>query len=201
MTSARKGFRTQPMDSKKEQMRTMQTELSNMQTAMRITQMMMQQLLQSNKAMSEDLGRSLNQLYELQYKFLAVQTALNLDAKQLDEIANTRRAADFDEAAAKENAKMNMTPGDVVQENSTVVLTSTTPSLAEDKGIFRSRVKLSEAGVPALTTALLGKKVGDVVPVMLNDVEHMVTVLSIMEEPPAMMNVEATTNADQAVTH
>lgn len=198
MTSTRKGFRTQPLDSKKEQMRTLQTEMSNMQTATRITQMMLQQLLQNNKTMSEDLGRSLNQLYELQYKVMAVQKALNLDPKQLDEIANKQRSMDFDEAAAKEDAKMGMLDGDMVGENSTVVLTSTTEG--EDKGIFRSRVKLSEAGVPALTTALMGKKVGEKAKVMLNDVEHTVEVLSIKEDPAVPMEAAATETTAQA-TH
>ena len=103
-----KGFRVPPQATKKEQFREMDTEIKNMQMAARVSQMMTQQLMQSVKSMSDDLGSALNQLYELQYKYTALQKHLNLDVEALNKIANQQRLLDFDEAAVKQDAKDNL---------------------------------------------------------------------------------------------
>jgi seryl-tRNA synthetase len=161
-------------------MRKTETELQNIQMASRISQMMIQQLMENVKAMSQDLGSALNQLYELQYKYTALQKHLNLDVEALNKIANAQRLIDFDEASVKADEKENLEVAEVAEGDSTVVITSTaTDDKGNDRGIFRSRVKLSESGVPDLINGLTGKKVGDKVQVKLNDVLHEVELLSV----------------------
>lgn len=176
----KKGFRVPPQKSKGDQFNELRTELANMQMAGRISQMMTQQLMQSVQTMSQDLGAALNHLYELQYKYEAVTKHLKLDEKTLTDIANAQRLIDFDEASAKQDARDGLLNADVVSAESTVTITSVaTDEKGKDRGIFRSRLKLSESGVPELNSALDGKKVGEKVPVKLNGVDHEVELLAI----------------------
>ncbi len=175
-----KGFRVPPQPSKKEAQRKMETELQNIQMASRISQMMIQQLMQNVKSMSEDLGSALNQLYELQYKYTALQKHLNLNVEDLNKIANEQRLKDFDEASVKADEKENLEVAETVEADSTITLTSVAKDeQGNDRGIFRSRIKLSESGVPDLINGLTGKKVGDKVQVKLNGVDHEVELLSV----------------------
>jgi hypothetical protein len=188
-----KGFRVPPQASKKEQFRELETELKNMQMASRISQMMTQQLMQSVKSMSEDLGSALNQLYELQYKYAAITKHLNLPAEALNDIANQQRLVDFNDGSAKADVKDNLVAADEVGADSTVTITSVAKDEAgNDRGIFRSRLKLSECGVPELITNLTGKKVGDKVQAKLNDVNHEVELLSIRNPAQVEVATEAT---------
>lgn len=188
-----KGFRVPPQKSKNEELNSVKTELANMQMAGRISQMMTQQLMQSVKTMSEDLGSALNQLYEAQYKLNAVQKLLNLDPVELNKIGNEMRLADFNEASAKADVKEGLVAGEVVGDDSTITITSTaTDESNNDRGIFRSRLKLSESGVPDLITGLAGKKVGDKVTVKLNGQEHTIELLGISNPVPVEATPEAT---------
>lgn len=190
------GFRVPPQASKKDQLRSLETEVKNMQMASRITQMMVQQLMQNVKSMGDDLGSALNQLYELQYKYTAVQKHLNLDVEALNKIANEQRLKDFEEGSAKADEKELLAPADAVGQDSTIVITSTAKDESgNDRGIFRSRLKLSESGVPDLINALQGKKVGDKVQVKLNNVDHEVELLSIRNPLQTAEQVATTTEA------
>lgn len=177
-----KGFRVPPQASKKDQLNELKTELANLQMAGRVSQMMTQQLMQSVKAMSEDLGSALNQLYELQYKYNALVKLQNLSAEELNKIGNEQRLIDFNEASAKADLKESLVPTDVVGSQSTVTITSDAKDVdGHDRGIFRSRLLLRECGVPDLINALDGKKVGDKVTVKLNGLDHNVELLSVRE--------------------
>lgn len=175
-----KGFRIPPQPSKKAAQQKTQTELANLQMAGRISQMMTQQLMQNVKSMSEDLNTALNQLMDVQYKLSAVIKAANIDTVQLESIANQQRLLDFNAAAANSNIKENLVEADKIGEDSTVTITSVAQDeKGVDSGIFRSRIKLSESGVPDLIASLQGKVVGDRVSTKLNGLEHLVEVLSI----------------------
>jgi hypothetical protein len=188
-----KGFRVPPQPSKKDALKGLQTELANLQMAGRISQMMTQQLMQSVKSMSEDLGAALNQLYELQYKYNAVTKLLKLDAAELNKFANEQRLVDFNDASVKQDTKENLVAGETVEADSTVTITSTaTDEGGNDRGIFRSRIKLSESGVPDLITGLAGKKVGDRVSVKLSGVDHEIELLSIRNPAQVEAQPEAT---------
>lgn len=189
----KKGFRVPPQNSKKQQIRDVETEVKNVEMASRLSQMMIQQLMQNMKSMSQDLGNALNQLYELQYKYTALQKHLNLPTEALNELANQQRLVDFNDAAVKQDAKDSLIEATEVGAESTVTLTSEAKDeTGADAGIFRSRIKLSESGVPDLITGLTGKKVGDKVAVNLNGLEHTVELLSIRNPTEVQPTLEAT---------
>ena len=178
-----KGFRQQTQDSRKERLRAIEAELKNSQMAARIGQMMTQQMMQNMQTMQQDLGRALGLVNELQYKILAVQKVSNLDNTQLSAYADELRLKDFNEASDKEDAQQGFTVGTAVDQESTVILTSKTEDL--DKGIFRSKLKLSECGVPDLIKAFEGREVGAKALVQLNGIEHEVELLAIRQPPKA----------------
>lgn len=188
-----KGFRQQPQDSRKERLRGLEAELKNMQMAMRISQMMLQQSMQNAQAMKQDLGAAMGLINELQYKVLGVQRLTGLDSAQLAAIADELRLKDFNEASDKEDAEQGFTVGTTVDAESTVILTSKTEQ--PDKGIFRSKIKLSECGVPDLIKAFEGREVGAKALVQLNGAEHEVELLAIRQPPKAEAVPQATDTA------
>lgn len=204
-----KGFRQQPQSSRKDKFREMETELKNMAMSVRINQMMTERLIQNIKSMQEDIGGAFNIVNELQYKVLAVQKALNLDVTQLNALANEQRLKDFSEASDKEDAAGGFTVGDLVKEDSTVIWTSTTTD-GSDKGVFRSRIKLAECGVPELINAFMGREVGAKALVKFNGVEHEVELLGIRQPIPGISeaashpsngSIEANTAASTPTGH
>lgn len=182
-----KGFRQESQGSRKERLKGLEVELKNSAMASRISQMMIQQLMKNMQNMSQDLGRALGLINELQYKILAIQEVAKLDTEAMNSIANQKRLKDFEEASDKEDLEQGFTIGSVVDTDSTVILTSTTED--PDKGIFRSRIKLSEAGVPDLIKAFEGREVGAKAIVSLNGVDHTVELLGI-RQPRKMPSTE-----------
>lgn len=178
----RNGFR-QP--STKDTIRQLSVEVQNLNMAGRVSQTLIQQLLQNNRAMSEDLGRAMGLINELQYKILAVQKTANLDVDEMTKIADDLRLKDFNEASDGEDLKENFTVTDTVEEDSTVILTSVVEGT--DKGIFRSRIKLADCGVPELIKELLGKQVGTKVTVSLNNVSHIIELLAVRKPQPEVI--------------
>lgn len=172
------GFRQQPQPSTKDKFRSVDVELKNLQMSARITQMMCQRLMENTKGIGSDVAKLFQLVSELQYKFLAVQKASGLDVAQLNKIAEELRLKDFVEASDKQDAEEGFTVADTVEDDSTVILTSSTGT-EPDQGIFRSRIKLAEAGVPELVEGLKGQTVGTKVKAKLNGVEHEVELLGI----------------------
>lgn len=187
-----KGFRQQAEVGRKERLRSMEAELKNSQMSARISQMLMKQLMDSVQNMQQDLGRALGLINELQYKILACQQVANLDVAKLNDVANGLRLKDFNEASDREDAAGEFTVGDLVQEDSTIIITSKTEDL--DKGIFRSRIKLSECGVKDLIDGFMFRDVGAKIITKLNGVEHEIELLAI-RNPPPQAKVEQTTDA------
>lgn len=180
-----KGFRVPPQPNKREAQQKVETELANIQMASRISQMMTQQLMDNLKNMKSDLGGVMQQLMDVQYKLKAVEKHFNLNPNQLAELANAERLLDFNEASDKADVRENLLPADAIGEDSTITITSTAKNdKGEDQGIFRSRLKLSEAGVPDLIANLQGKAVGDRVVTKLNGLDHEIEVLSIRNPAP-----------------
>lgn len=191
-----KGFRQQPQASRKDKLRELEVKIANMEMASRINSMMTQQIVQRLNAMHEDVVRVTSISSELQYKVLAVQEVSGLDVEQMNAVANRKRLIDFDEASMKEDVARNFTVGTVVDAQSTVILTTKTEG--EDRGIFRSRLKLVECGVPDLIEAFTGREVGARALVVLNGIEHEVELLGIRQ--PAELVVAANPHPDNAPT-
>jgi hypothetical protein len=136
--------------------------------------------MQNLQNMGQDLGKAFKIINELQYKVLAMQSVGNFDAAAMAAKADELRLNDFIEASDAEDKTGNFTVGDVVQDDSTVIITSTAGA---NEGI---RVKLAECGVPALIRDLAGKPIGTKVTCQLNGEEHVVELLGIRNPPPAV---------------
>lgn len=173
-------------------------KLREISIATRASQLMIQQLMQNIKAMSDDLTKAFNQIYDMQYRLLALQKHLDVDVESLNAIANEMRLRHFEEAAAKADLNEGLETADVATEDSTVIITSVAKDESgEDHGIFRSRIKLSETGVPDLISALTGKRVGDKAVVKLNGLDHEITLLSIKRSKASSSTTTTTTEQQQ----
>ena len=177
-----RGKKQEPKLTNSQRIREIDVELKNAQVGARLNQMMIQQMLQNFQTLSADLGKAYGIVSELQYKVLAMQSVGSFDMTALAKKADELRLNDFVEASDAADKSGNFTIGEKVENDSTVILTSTTPG--EDAGIFRSRLKLADCGVPALIEGLAGKAVGTKLTCRLNDKEHTVELLGIRNPPP-----------------
>ncbi len=191
-----RGVKQKPKLNKTEAIQSMDKKLSNLEMAGRVSQMMIQQVVQNVQSMSQDLGKAFATINELQYKILAMQSVGNFDMKAMQTKAEELRLNDFIEASDAEDKQGNFSIGDKVQDSSTVIITSTTT--ADGAGIFRSRIKLAECGVPDLIKGLTGQPVGTKVACKLNGADHMVELLGIRNPPPTNVipHGEVIVNAD-----
>jgi hypothetical protein len=180
-----RGVKQEPKLNKTEMLISMDKELKNMQMAGRVTQMMVQQMMKQSQEMAKDLGKAFGTINEMQYKILAMQSVGSFDMDAMAKKAEELRLNDFIEASDAEDKVGNFTISDKVQEDSTVIITSTTPD--DDAGIFRSRIKLAECGVPALIKGLADQIIGTKVQCKLNGTDHVVELLAIRNPPPAVL--------------
>jgi sporulation protein YlmC with PRC-barrel domain len=177
----RNGFREK---SKGERFEALEQQVEQLAQAVRISQMLIQQFMQSNRSMQSDLGRTVGVMNDLQYRLLAYQEVSGVDIEALKAKADELRLKDYNEASDKEDAEKGLIPADTVESvNDYVVISSTTPGEAQDKGIFRSKFRISESGIAELMTGLIGKKVGETLEVKLADLNHIVEVLAIRKDP------------------
>lgn len=186
----KRGVKAEAQPTNSQRLREVDVELKNLQMAGRVNQMMVQQLMTNLQNMSQDLGKAYGIINELQYKILSMQSVGvvagtgQFDMTALNSKAETLRLNDFIETSDAEDVKGGFTQGNVVQDDSTVIITSTAPGT--DAGIFRSRIKLAECGVPSLIQAFAGQPVGTRAKAMLNGVEHEIELLAIRNPPPAV---------------
>lgn len=169
-------FGSRKAPATKDKFKTVETQLKNTEMAGKLTQMMIQQILENSKSMGEDISRAFQQIYDLQYKVLALQDHFKVDGAQLQALADAKRLKDFDDASATQDTTEGLEPAELVSDDSTVILTSTT---ANGQGIFRSRIKLAETGVADLIQGFSAKPVGTKVKATLNGTEHEVELLGI----------------------
>jgi hypothetical protein len=173
------GFRQQPQESKKEKIKSLEIEVQNAQAATRVAQVLVRQLIDTTAKNTDQIRNLVQIVNELQYKVLAFQRLLNIDLKDAASIADELRVKDFNEASDNEDKQKNYDLASTVEQDSIVIITSTTPTAETDAGIFRSKFKLADCGLPSLIDALTGKAVGDIVEVELNGVMHQVVLLGI----------------------
>lgn len=190
------GMKQQAAPSRKEKIKGLETEVQNMQMALRISQVLLQQLMQSMQNMTEDLNNTLGALNDLQYKVLAMQKVGKIDIAELAKTAEAMKLTDFEEAAAKQDAEEGLLPAITVTENSTVVITSTIDG-KPDSGLFRSRLSLKDPNVKDLKDAVLGKQVGTKFKLKIGNNEHDVELLAI-REPSAPQASATESNAGNA---
>ena len=195
MTSGRKGFRQKAVGSKSDAIRELQTTVSNLQQAVRISQMMQQHLVQNFQRMDEDMGKTMTLLNETQYRSLAMLKSGSFDLDKIDQLAEELKLKDYNDASDKEDKEKNYTTIDTVTKDDIAIITSSTES--GEGEIFRSKFKLGQAGLPELVEKLDGKKVGETVEVTIAGTVHKVTLVGARREPPKAEQTETSEQVQQ----
>lgn len=190
-----KGIKLNKQDSVKNKIRELEVALQNTQMALQVSQMMIKHLTDQFKATQDDLSSTMGMLNDFQYRTLAMLDVGNFDKEAIELKAEALKLIDFNKASDKEDQLKGYTDDSngVVNENSVIVVTSSTPDLAEDQGIFRSKFPMSECLTPNLRQKLIGLKVNETVSVELNGALHNLTVLSIkktVEKQTEQLNEE-----------
>lgn len=190
-----------PAPSRGERFKALEQQVKNLETSVRIMQMMQQQMGQSLMPLQQDMASFAAQFQTIQYTILAFQELLGIDISKLNEIYQRLRLTDYMEASDKEDLEKNYKHKDMVDtDQDVVILTSTTPDEVKDKGIFRSKMVVAELG-PDLSVALVGKKIGDTVDYNIGDVRHVLKILAVkevqkIEYTPKICNCEGDCSKD-----
>jgi hypothetical protein len=177
------GMRQQPQAKNKDKFRALETELANVQAAVRISQLLMQRFMAANQELKVQLNQTMLKVTELQYRYLAVQEASGLSADKLDQMVEARQLKDFNEAAAKEDAALNYTEGDVVNDDSVITVTTKSSDESTSPSLFRSRMPLLDFGDANIIKGFSGQRVGHKVTTKLGNVDHEIELLAIRQPP------------------
>lgn len=149
-----------------------------------LNQMMIKRVNENLMFMADELQQVKQINTETQYRFLALMEYLNVDKDQLQVAIDAKRLSDFDAESKRMDELEGVTAlNSIESRDNLVVLTSTTPDESEDKGIFRSRIRINEMNQPELEASLIGKQVGEVVEAQLNGVRHLITILKVGQLP------------------
>lgn len=176
-----KGVKLNKQDSVKSKIRELEVALQNTQMALQVSQMMIKHLTEQFKNTQNDLSSTMGMLNDFQYRTLAMLDVGNFDKDAIEQKAELLKLADFNNASVKEDQIKGYVEDldGVVNENSVITITSHTPELAEDQGIFRSKFPMSECINPNLRQKLLGLKLNETIEADFNGAKHTITVLSI----------------------
>lgn len=186
-----KGMKLNKQTPAKDRIKELEVALQNTQMALQVSQMMIKHITDQFKAVQNDVTNTMGMLNDFQYRTLAMLEVGNFDREDIERKAETLKLIDFDNASAKEDAQRGYVLEDsgIVAENSVITITSHTPDLAEDQGIFRSKFPMSECLTPSLREKLLGLKLNDTVEVEIGSVKHSLTILSIKKTQLVEENV------------
>jgi uncharacterized coiled-coil protein SlyX len=176
-----KGIKLAKQDSVKNRIKELEVALQNTQMALQVSQMMIKHLTDQFKATQNDVANTMGMLNDFQYRTLAMLEVGNFSKDAIDAQAEVLKLKDFNDASIKEDIEKGYLDDEagVVAEDSVIVITSRTPGLEEDQGIFRSKFPMAECLTPALRNKILGLKLNDKVSVELGGTTHEVSILSI----------------------
>ena len=180
------GMKRNKQPSTKDRIRELEVLTQNLQLATQMSQMMIKHLTNQLEAIHKDMGNTMGMLNDFQYRTLAMLELGDFDKDAIDANAEARKLKDYNSASDKEDAAKNYVNDDagVVNEDSIVVITSKTPDLEEDAGIFRAKFPMSECLTPDIREKLLGAKVGDSFESTISNVKHEITVLGLRKVEP-----------------
>jgi len=188
-----KGMKQSKAPSTKDRIRELEVAAQNTQMALQMSQMMIKHLTDQFTVVQNDLGSTMGMVNDFQYRTLAMLDLGKFNNDEIEAKAEEFKLKDFNSASDKEDIDKNYTidDGGVIGEDSIVLITSNTPSLPEDQGIFRSKFPMSECLTPELRESLLGAKVGDIIDGDVQGVTHKIKILGL-RKAPAVIEEEAT---------
>lgn len=150
----------------------------------RVSQMLIKQITEQFQHVQQQLYIKTSAVNDLQYRLLALQAVTGVDLNKVQSEADRLKIEEWNKASNEDSlAKGLVAVSEVLDEESIVVFTSSTPELPEDRGVFRSKVRLIELGSKEATTTFKGKKVNDQFEVVLADQKHLVTLLEVYSAP------------------
>jgi hypothetical protein len=180
---------TKPTKKPIDRVENLEKTVEQLSMSVRVSQMLLKQVLEQLQKHSDGLRSTTGMINDFQYRVLAMQNTLNLDKVKLAAAADELKLADWQSASDRDDIAAGLQSLQKVESATDyVVLTSTTPGVAEDRGIFRSKIQLAESGNKDLIDALVGKSVGEQVTVKLNGDDHLITLLGVrrqVQEQPA----------------
>lgn len=157
----------------------LEKHIENISMALRVNQMLLKKVIDQIQPMQLELKSNTGILNDFQYRILGLQKCLPVDVQELSAAVDELKLKDWQEASDKDDISNNLKSTDVVSaKEDMVIITSKILGETSEAGIFRSKVKLEEAGAD-LVEALLSKKVGESVEVKLNDKIHQITLLGV----------------------
>jgi small-conductance mechanosensitive channel len=157
----------------------LEKNIENISMALRVNQLLLKQVIDQLQPMQSELKNNTGMLNDFQYRVLGLQKCLPVDAQQLAAIVDDMKLDHWQEASDKDDVSNKLENKNTVSsKEDIVIITSTVLNDVPSSGIFRSKIKLEEAGVE-LTNALLEKQVGDTVEVKLNNEMHKITLLGV----------------------
>lgn len=167
--------------STKDRIRELEVAMQNTQMALQMSQMMVKHLTDQFQAFQSDLGSTMGMMNDFQYRTLAMLELGNFKKEDIEDKAEALKLNDFNKASDKEDTEKGYLNDDagVVNEDSIVIVSSTTPDTPEDQGIFRSKFPMSECLTPDLREKLLGSKVGDKIEGDIYGVKHEISILGL----------------------
>jgi hypothetical protein len=176
-----RGMRQGKQPSTKDRIRQLEVNLENVQMAMQMSQMMVKHLTNQFQTFQNDLGSTMGMVNDFQYRTLAMLELGNFKKEDIEAKAEELKLIDFNKASDKEDIAKGFLNDDegVINEDSIVLITSSTPDTEEDEGIFRSKFPMSECLTPDVREKLLGSKVGDTVVSNINGIDHNITILGL----------------------
>lgn len=160
----------------------LEVAVQNVEMATRISQMMLKQVLDQFQGLRRDLDNSMGILNDFQYRTLAMLELGNFNKEELDKLAEKYKLNDYMKASDSEDKAKGYILNDngTIDENSVVIITSSTNG-DEDRGIFRSKFKMTECQTESLRAKLIGAKLNDVIEEDINGDIHKITIVGIRQ--------------------
>ncbi|MHA1676321.1 MAG: hypothetical protein ACTSU6_04005 [Candidatus Njordarchaeales archaeon] len=167
--------------STKERLKELEVSAQNSSMALQMSQMMVKHLTNQIQALQADVTGVMGMSNDFQYRTLAMLELGSFDKDAINVHADKLKLDDFNKASDKEDLAKGyeVDSGDTIKEESIVIMTSSTPGVKDDMGIFRSKFAMSECQTPELREKLLGSKINDVIEIEIQDVKHVITVLGL----------------------
>lgn len=176
----------------------LEREVANLTMAVRVSQALIKQLMDQLRPVQDDMTRFYSALNDTQYKTSALLVSIpGVSKEQVASLADQLKLADWQTSSDKDDVTRGLIAADVVSSpEDTVIITSTTPNEAEDKGIFRSKSLLKDIANQDIANGFLNKPIGTKLETTINGSLHVVELLAV-RTPPAKEEaaVEATAEA------
>jgi hypothetical protein len=176
------GFRNKKNTTLAQDVRELQTMLTNTQQAIQIQQMMVQKTMKDLSRLDQDMHNAMGLLNDLQYRTLAVIEEGKYDISSLEQTAETIKLKDYNSASDKEDLEKGYTPCDIVKEDNVVIITSECQK-DPSRSIFRSKFNMKDVSVADIIKKFPGLHVGDKVDANINGFDHVIEILGIRNVP------------------